>query len=121
MTLTVRPATADDIRHFYPEQTCSFRAMVAELDGERAGIVGLALTRPTAAMFSKFDEPLRPYLKRPAILRAIKRVEGMAKASRVPVVAIAEPTEPTAPALLERMGAKFVGQQDGSDFYGWGV
>jgi hypothetical protein len=121
MSVRVRPATARDITAFYPEQTCSFRALVAELDGEVQGVIGLALTRPTAGAFSAFREPLRPYLRHPAILRAIKATEAMIKASRVPVMAIAEELEPTAPGILQRLGARYIGTMGGKDYYGWGL
>jgi hypothetical protein len=120
MRLTTRPARPEDIRRFYPEQTASFRAWVAELDGEPAGIIGIALTRPVAGAFSKADEALKPHLRHPAILRLIKRTEAAIKASRVPVLAIAEPGEPKAPAMLQRVGARPLGQFDGQDYYGWG-
>lgn len=115
--LVSRPATAADVREFYPDMTCSFRAWVCELDGKVEGIIGLALTRPIACMFSAFREALRPYLKSLTILRLIKRAEAAVKASRVPVRAIAEPTEPTAPGMLERLGFEFELMNDGDAIY----
>jgi hypothetical protein len=69
--LRSRPATADDIRHFYPGVSCSFRAMVCEMDGERAGIIGIALARPVASVFTAFSEALRPYLRSLTVLRLL--------------------------------------------------
>lgn len=105
---------------FYPEMTCSFRAWVCELDGKVEGIIGLALLRPIACMFSAFREALRPYLKHPTVLRLIKRAEAAVKASRLPVRAIAEPTEPTAPGILKRLGFEYLGEIDGDQVYEWG-
>lgn len=97
--------------------TSSFRAWVCDLDGEPQGIIGVALLRPIACMFSTFNEPLRPFLKRPTILRLIKKAEAAVNASRVPVWAVAEPTEPTAPKILERLGFKRVGVVEGDEIY----
>jgi len=118
--LTTRPATSSDVRAFYPDQTCSFRAWVAELDGEPKGIIGLALTRPAANMFSTFHEELRPHLKAMPILRLIKRAEAAVKESRTPVLALAEPGMATAPAILERLGFKHLGSSGDGEIYGWG-
>lgn len=117
--LTARPATPIDIRVFYPEETCSFRAWVVELDGELQGVIGVALSLPTACMFSTFHEPLRPWLKHPTVLRLIKKAEAAVKASRVPVVALAEPKERTAPKILERLGFKHVGCGDAGEIYAY--
>lgn len=120
MSPVVRPATSDDVKAFYPDMHCSFRAWVCELNGEVQGIIGLALMRPIACLFSVFREPLRPYLRHPAILRAIKRAQGFVMASRVPVLALAEPSEPTAPGLLKRLGFEYIGAFDEGEIYGVG-
>ncbi len=120
MSLAVRAATPDDVKNFYPDLGCSFRAWVCELDGEVQGIVGVALTRPNAGMFSVFREALRPHLRHLAILRAIKAAQAAVKASRVPVLALAEPGEPTAPKLLERLGFEYIGAFDEGEVYGVG-
>jgi hypothetical protein len=112
-----RPATAEDVRAFYPEITASFRAWVCEIDGEAQGIIGLALTRPLACMFSAFREPLRPHLKSLTVLRMIKRAEAAVNASRVPVLAIAQDDEPTAAGMLERLGFEHVGEFEGDQIY----
>lgn len=114
-----RGATLEDVQAFYPGMTASFRAWVCELDGEVRGIIGVALLRPVACMFSTFEEPLRPFLKHPTVLRLIKRAEAAVKASNVPVWAIAQPDEPTAPRMLERLGFSFLGEFDGDRIYQW--
>lgn len=119
--VTTRPATAADLKEFYPEETCSFRAWVAELDGKPEGIIGLALTRPIRCMFSAFREPLRPHLKAIAVLKLIKRAEAAVKGGRVPVIALAETSEPTAPDILQRIGFRHLGRSDDGELYGWGV
>lgn len=114
-----RAATAADVKAFYPEMTSSFRAWVCELDGEVQGIIGLALLRPVACMFSTFREPLRPHLRSLTVLRLIKRAEAAVKASRVPVWAVAEPDEPTAPGMLKRLGFEYLGCVAGDEIYSW--
>lgn len=117
MKLGSRPATADDVRLFYPEVTASFRAMVCTMDGEPQGIIGIALTRPVSCLFSVVRDPLRPYLKSLTVLRLIKWVQGIIETSRVPVRAIAEPTEATADGILRRMGFSYVGRFDDDEIY----
>lgn len=119
MTLAARPATAADVKAFYPEMTSSFRAWVCEIDGEVQGIIGVALLRPIACMFSMFREPLRPHLRSLTVLRLIKKAEAAVKASKVPVRAVAEPGEPTAPAMLERLGFEYAGRVDSDEIYTW--
>lgn len=119
--LRSRAATRADIKAFYPDITTSFKAWVCEMDGEAQGIIGVALSRPFACMFSTFKEPLRPYLKSMTVMKLIKKAEAAVKASRVPVRAIAEKTEPTAPGILERLGFEYAGEADGDDIYEyWG-
>lgn len=117
VALKARPATAADVKLFYPEITASFRAWACDIDGEPQGIIGLALTRPAACMFSTFEEPLRPHLKSLTVLRLIKRAEMTVKASLVPVLAIAEPNEPAAAGMLERLGFEHLGRFDDDEIY----
>jgi hypothetical protein len=115
--ITTRPATPADINHFYPDVTASTKAWVAELDGEPEGIIGLVLTRPIACLFSRFNEALRPYLRHPAVLRLIKKAQAACAASRVKVIAGAEPDEPTAPKILTRLGFRPLGELYGDQVY----
>lgn len=118
MSLTTRPATAADVRDFYPDQTCSFRAWVAEVDGQPQGIIGIALTRPAACVFSAVREPLKPFLRHMAVLRLIKRAQAAVKASRVPVIALAEPGLATAPTILARLGFEHLGRTEDGEIWG---
>lgn len=113
----MRPATAADLAEHYPDLGCSVRAWTAEVDGEFAGMVGIALTRPEACIFSIVREPLRPFLRSMPVLKAIRRVKGLMEASRLPVRAIAEPGEEKAPKTLERLGMAFLGEFDGDRIY----
>lgn len=117
MTIVVRPATKADVEKWHPEATCSFRAWVAEIDGEAAGIIGLSLSRPVATLFSAFDETLRPHLTSIAVLRQIKRAEAACRETRLKVAALCSPDEPTAPVILARMGFEPWGVVDGDDVW----
>lgn len=117
MSVTTRAATADDISLFYPDLTASARAWVAELDGKPEGIIGIALLRPIACLFSRFNEVLRPWLRHPAILRLIKKAQAACAETRLQVIAGAEPDEPTAPGILERLGFVPVGEIYGDRIY----
>lgn len=119
--ITVRTARQEDVSRYYPDMRCSFVAWVCELNGAVVGMIGIAKLRPVAAMFSVFEEVLRPHLKSLTILRLIKRAEAAVKASHVPVLALAQPDEPTAPTILQRLGFTFVGSFDDGDYYGWGL
>ncbi len=114
--ITTRAATIDDVRTFYPEAGMSFKAWVAELDGEVQGIIGVALGR-TACVFSQFNESLRPCLKNPAILRLIKKTHHAVMASLVPVMAVEEDNEPTSRRILERLGFRYKAMADGRKIY----
>jgi hypothetical protein len=117
MMLRSRPATADDIRHFYPGVSCSFRAMVCEMDGERAGIIGIALARPVASVFTAFSEALRPYLRSLTVLRLLRWLKGLLGACKGPVFAIRERGERQAVTILKRLGFRFWGLVDGDAVY----
>lgn len=120
MILT-RPARQEDVEALHPEVAgISYRAWVAELDGQPTGVIGLALTRPRACLFCGFKEELRPHLKTMPVLRLLKKVETMFKARGLPVFALRDKNEPEAGALLERMGFEYFGEVDGDDVYRWG-
>ncbi len=117
MTLFVRPATIDDVKHFFPDIDVSFRAWVAEVDGVVSGMVGLALTRPIACLISATGDALRPFLHSMPVLRAIKRVHDLCRAYSGPIMAKSDPDEPTSPAILRRMGFEYLGEFDGEIVY----
>lgn len=118
--LASRPATADDVRGLHPgAEGVSYRAWACELDGEKAGVIGLALTRPRACLFCGFDEKLRPYLKSLTVLRLLKKTETLIRQRGLPVYAIRQADEPKAAAILTRMGFEPLGELDGEDVWGW--
>lgn len=90
------------------------------MDGEPRGIIGLALTRPAACAFSAFDEELRPHLKSMTVMRTVRKLKETIERRGLPVMAIAEAQEPTAPAILRRLGFSYLCDIDGDSVFEWG-
>lgn len=68
-----RLATERDVRDYYgrlPSET--LRAAVITLDGEVAGIIGVARSAYSARFFSEHKPELEPYLSSVAVWRAVK-------------------------------------------------
>jgi hypothetical protein len=100
-----RFATAADIDAYYgvrPRQT--IRALVVTLNGEAAGVIGLARHADHVRFFGEFRGELRKHLRRVQVLRAIKHVQSWIRESVMPVYVIAEETEPDAVRFLTRFG-----------------
>lgn len=118
--IVIRPATEADVKDLHPELAgVSYRAWAAEIDGEKAGVIGLALTRPRACLFCGFSEDLRPHLTSMPLMRLLKKVEMMFKARGLPVYALRDANEPKSEAILRRLGFKFSEEIDGSEVYEW--
>lgn len=117
MSVTSRSATAEDIAKYHPDVTCSFRAWVFEVDGEPAGIIGVALSKPVAWLFSSIDEPLRPYLTDIRVWRVIHKTYSLLCGIRIPVMAIRDRNEKKSPQILKRMGFKFFDLIEGEPVY----
>lgn len=116
--MTVRPAKAGDVADLHGVGA-TYRAWACDLDGVRAGVIGLAMTRPRACLFCWFDEALRPHLRAMPILRLLKRVEGLIRERSRPVYAIRQADEPKAAAILTRLGFAPVEEIDGDDVWEW--
>jgi hypothetical protein len=82
------------------------------MDGELAGVVGLALTRPRACLFCWTAEKLKPHLKSVGVLRLLKKVEAAMHERGLPVYAIREANEPKAAEMLARLGFIPFGEVD---------
>lgn len=117
--IRTRQATIDDVRRYYPDVTASFRAWVCEVDGVVSGIIGVVLSRPIACLFSVVDDSLKPFVGSMTIGRLIKKTELVVKASRVPVLAIAQDDIETSTQILERLGLSPLGVIDGDNVYEW--
>lgn len=110
--LTYRFATAADLTRFYgelPRQT--IRAVVVLLNGEPAGVIGLARDGGCAKFFSEYRPEVEPHLRRFEVLRAIKLAMSLVESSTTEVYAVRE--EGT--DVLPRLG--FVHVED--DIYKW--
>lgn len=117
MTLRSRPATAADIQRFYPGLSASVRAWVCEVDGQPAGIMGIALMRPAHSIFSIVTDELRPHLGSIVVGRMTKRLGAAIARCRAPVLAVRERGEPKAAHLLKRLGFRFHMLLDGDAIY----
>ena len=114
--LISREATAADIAEFYgPRPHPTLKALVTVMNGEVAGVIGLAREGSCAKYFSEFKPQLRPYLKTMTALRTIQRSMDLVRQSKRRVFAIAQADEPQSHHILQRLG--FV-QVDG-DVYRW--
>jgi hypothetical protein len=118
--IATRPATLDELERIHPDAVgTSYRAWACDLDGEPAGVIGFALTRPRACLFCGFDERLRPYLKSMPVLRLLKKVEVAMKERARPVYAIRDRNEPKAPQILARLGFQPFGEIEGEEVWSW--
>ena len=109
-----RPATSGDLRAYFdgvPHGT--MRAIVAELDGELVGIIGVVREGGWGKYFADFKESLEPHLRSITIMRAVKESLAFVRGYRGPVIAVAEHVEGT--RLLTRLG--FTHLQ--GDLFGW--
>jgi len=112
--MMVRYATADDVRQWFGEVPATMRAMVVERDGKVAAIAGLARMPDHWQAFSAFAPEMRAHGY--YLAKLAKQFAGLLEAAPGAVFAIASKTEPTAPALLSRLG--FVEQPNGMWRYG---
>ncbi len=118
--MIVRPARLEDIERLHPEsRLLSYRAWACDIDGEPAGVIGIAFTRPQASVFFSCTDALRPHLGSVRMLRVLKRFEAMFKARGLPVLAVREPGEEKAPAMLARLGFRFLREADGEEIHEW--
>lgn len=118
--IQTRPARPEDVAALHPEVSgVSYRAWVAELDGEAVGVIGLALTRPRACLFCGFREELRPHLKTVAVLRLLKKVLGVIEERGLPVFALRDRSEDKAPDILKRLGFAPLGEFGGDEVWEW--
>ncbi len=116
--IQVRAATRADIDRWFPGTgAISFRAWACDLDGEPAGVVGVALGNPQSWLFAAFDEDLRPMLRKPAIVKAILRVRELVRRSKTQVLAYRDPGEERAPDILRKFGFVEIGYEHGREVY----
>ena|SRR5688572_18600318 len=100
----LRWATPEDIDAFYgkrPPQTV--RALVLEIDGIVMGIGGLTSEVGQVVAFIDLKPEAKKYKK--SLVRALwTGYEKLMRGNKVPIIAVADPNEPTAEGLLKHFG-----------------
>lgn len=116
--LILRPGTAADWLSYYgTPPKYSAKTLVADLDGKVIGITGIEYRRKLLYAFGDMGPEMRSYRK--ALVKAGHwLIEQMSKAG-APVVAVANPSEPTAPAMFIHMGFVHLGQTADGEVYQW--
>lgn len=94
--VSYRFATAADVREFYNGVPFTMRAVAVFVDGVCLAMICLLRHRGKAWMCAEYKPGFEPFMKRFAILRAVKLAMSMAKG---PVYALAD-NKP----LLKRLG-----------------
>jgi hypothetical protein len=98
-----RPATAADAAAFYGQQPShTLRGYVAVLEGKPVGIGGVFYEGDLIVAFSEMKDEYRKRKK--DVARGIRLLIAMFDKLPVSVVAVANRNEPTASALLEKLG-----------------
>ncbi len=112
--IVIRAATARDIVEFYGElPSGTMRAMVAVMDDEVVGVIGIVREQLWGKFFSDSKPKLQPHLKSITIMRAIKRSLKFCDDYRGRVLAVAKDAESC--RLMHRLG--FTHLYGG--WYGW--
>lgn len=113
----LRTIKREDIEEFSEPPNPTIKGVAWTLEGETVGIAGLAYYKNHVMGFSNIKDEMRPHLKSITTARGIIRIRGLIQMCKAPVYATAEPGEPTAPALLNRLG--FVRSEENEGFYIW--
>mgnify|MGYP001597580952 FL=1 len=104
MPLRYRPATRQDITHFYPDLKHTFRAWVVENEDKVLGIGGVYYDGDFIIVFSRFEPELEKYPLAKA--RGVKKI--MEIVGDRTCLAIADEKFPESAKLLERIGFKHI-------------
>jgi hypothetical protein len=100
--MTIRPATAAEVRSFYERVGVPVRMVAMECDGEVLGVAGLAWCDDGVHAVSALKPGARRH--RTQILRGAHVVQAMAEEMGCMVYATPDPAEPTAAGLLKHLG-----------------
>ena len=104
----LRKATAADAQAFYGKpHPYTFIGYVAELDGEIIGIAGVFFDGGKRVAFSDLKPEVRKYRK--FMVKTLKILAELFDSLGVPVYAVANQAEPTAPYLLIKLGFRPTG------------
>ena len=99
---TIRSLREQDFIDLYGEApTVSVRGYAAELDGECIGIAGVSMKYPAEA-FSLLDPRMKAFPR--AIVEAVRLYRQLLSTITVPVYALADQDEPSAPIFLRHVG-----------------
>lgn len=98
----IRPATAREVREFYPVVGVPVRMVALEMDGCVLGVAGLAWTDVGVIAVSAKKPEARRYKKQ--MVRVAHIVQAMAEEMACNVYAEPEPGEPGAAELLLHIG-----------------
>jgi hypothetical protein len=113
----MRPANRDDVIEMcggtFPD---NIWALSVEHDGELLGIAGIHYSNPRMC-FGNIKPALKNYPRE--IVKLAKAVIGKVAQSDVPVYAIAQPEESTAPGFLEHMGFVHILSGREGEIYKW--
>jgi len=105
--MSLRWATPADIESFYgtrPTQTV--RALAWEMDGVVIGMGGLS--RDAGQIVAFLDLKPEARTNKRALVRALREGHKKLFVNNMPVIAIADPNEPTARGLLEHFGFEHI-------------
>jgi hypothetical protein len=106
--ITFRPATAADVEAYHGKPSpFSFRGYAAVKGSEVVGVGGVYYDGRARIAFSEFKEEMRS--DRRALVRGTRMLMKFIDTIKGPVYAVADPNEPTAAALLSRLGWKPTG------------
>ncbi|MGE4077403.1 MAG: hypothetical protein AB7F22_17745 [Reyranella sp.] len=97
------PADREALLAFYgdlPAETT--RSFVVWLDGQPAGVIGVAISRGYATLFSDISPALEPHLRSMPVMRAVRAAITMAKRTGLTLMAFAE--QCGGEAILQREG-----------------
>ena len=107
----LKTATAKDAFEFYGKAPSnSFKGIVAVEGGKVIGIGGIFHNKTNLVVFTDMKPEMRQYKK--AIVKGCRMIMNMVKEANRPVYAIANPDEPTAEKLLEKLGFVHTGLEN---------
>lgn len=113
----IRPATRDDVIEMcggtFPD---NIWAMAVEDDGKLLAIAGVRYSNPRMCFGN-----IRPELKKSprTIVKLARLVTAVVEDSDVPVYALADEDEPTAPRFLEHVGFDHIMSTEKGEVYRW--
>lgn len=105
--MSIRPATAAEVRSFYPVVGVPVRLVALEVDGRVLGVAGLAWCEDGVTAVSALTPEARTYPA--AIIRGAHIVQAMAEEMRCDVHASADPDAPMSGRLLGHIGFENTG------------